>query len=131
MPLNLLNIVFEGLSLSVFLFQLMEDNAVRLIHLHLPSVHDNNLLIHIHRKKRHGIRLVIQGNQMPVIRKQYGVLGIIAADGKAQHLGKQPALLVYGIEGDAVVSRIGAAQIFEIFRNIQCARRRSARMVIV
>ena len=118
MPLNLLNIVFEGLSLSVFLFQLMEDNAVRLIHLHLPSVHDNNLLIHIHRKKRHGIRLVIQGNQMPVIRKQYGVLGIIAADGKAQHLGKQPALLVYGIEGDAVVSRIGAAQIFEIFRII-------------
>ena len=71
----------------------------------------------------HRIRLMIQGNQMPVIREKRRILGIIPADRQTQQLFKHSRFLINLIDHSAVISGVGACQIFKIIRNIQGAGR--------
>ena len=60
-------------------FNFVENNAVGLIYLYLSSVHDKQSVLQIHRKESHRIRLMIQGDEMPVVREKVRILRIIAA----------------------------------------------------
>ena len=74
---------------------------------------------------------MVQGNQMPVIREQGGVLGIIPAHRQTEQLRKYSALLIDGVEDHTVISCIGAAQIFKILRKIKGACRGASRMILI
>ena len=64
----------------------MEDDAVGLVHLDLLGRHDDRLALHIDLEECHGIRLVIEADQMLVIREERCILGILSADRKAENL---------------------------------------------
>ena len=68
---------------------------------------------------------------MLIIRKQRRVLRIFAADRQAEDPFKQPCLLVDPVHDHAVIARVGADQILKILRQIQRARRRIGRMIII
>lgn len=94
----------------------MENDAVRLINLHLFSVHDDESLVQVNREECHGIRLMVQRYEMPVVREQRHVLRIIAADRKAQYFGEKAGLVINPVYDDTVVSRIRTQKIIKILR---------------
>ena len=57
----------------------MKDNAVCLIDLELLAVHHHVVILVIHTEKCHRVALMVQTYQMPVVRKQRCILGILAA----------------------------------------------------
>ena len=109
----------------------MEDHAVGLSHLQRRTVHDQQAFFQVHIEKGQRSRILVQRYQMAVIREQGHILGIFSAHRQAQQPGQEPGFLVDPVNRSAVVSRIGAAQIIEILGQIQCARGRTARVIVV
>lgn len=65
----------------------MENHTVRLRNLHFRAVHNEQPFFQIRCKKGEGTRILIQGNQMLIIREQSYVLGIFPAHRQTQKLG--------------------------------------------
>ena len=108
----------------------MENHAVWLRNLQLPSVHNKQSFFQIGGKKGERPRILVQRHQMAVVREQRHILGIFTAHRQTQQLGKKPRFPVNFINRRAVVPRIGAAQIIIIIGQVQRARRGTARMII-
>ena len=60
-------------------FNRVENNTIWLLNLHLFSVHNNNIIFHIHPKKCHGIGFMIERHQKFIVRKHLCILWIITA----------------------------------------------------
>ena len=109
----------------------MENHAVRLRNLHLRAIHNQQPLFQIRRKKSERSRILIQPNQVLIIREKRHILRILPAHRKTQKLRQQPRFFINLINSRAVISRIGAAQIPEIIGKIQRAGRGASRMIII
>ena len=96
------NVLFEPESKQPLLFtDFMENNTVRFINFHLFAIHDKKSSLQIHSKECHGIRLMIQRYQMPVIRKKRRILWIVSADRETEKLMKHAACVINLINNDA------------------------------
>ena len=111
--------------------KLVENDAVGFIHLDFFGTHDQGLFLNINREECHGVRFVIEADQMFVIREEGGILGILAADRQAEYLFQMPVIGIYAEDHDGIVSRIGADEVFEIRGKIQRARCRTGCMIVI
>ena len=109
----------------------MEDDAVGLLDMDLLPMHDHQALLQIHGKEGHGIRFVVEGYQMPVVREEGRVLGILAADRQAEDLAQIAIVGVDAVYNNRIVTRIGADQIFMVGGEVQGRRCGSLGMVII
>ena len=92
----------------------MENYAVRFVHLDLFAVHHKKPFLEIHSKEGHRIGLVIERDQMAVVREQRGILGIFTADREAEYLVEVSVVRINAEDNNRVVSCVGTDQILEI-----------------
>ena len=97
----------------------MEDDAVRLLNMDLLPMHDHQALLQIHGKEGHGIRFVVEGYQMPVIREEGRILGILTADRQAEDLAQIAVVGIDAVYNNRIITRIGADQIFMVGGEVQ------------
>ena len=84
----------------------MENDAVRLVHLDFLGRHDNGLFLNIHSEECHGIRLMVEADQMLVIGEQGCILGIFAADRQAQYLCQISVVRIYAENNNGIVTGV-------------------------
>ena len=88
--------VMDRVGIFLFLFgqQLVEDDAVGLVHLDFLCAHDEGLLLIINCEEGHRVRLMIEADQVFVVREQSGILGILSADRQAEDLFQMTVVLI-------------------------------------
>ena len=108
----------------------MKNNTIGLINLDFLLIHDDESFFRINTEEGHGVGLMIEADQVLIIREKRYVLRIISAHGKAEKLAQLSGILINLEHYSTVVSCIGGQKVFVIIRKRQ-GRSSRARSVIV
>ena len=82
----------------------MENHAVRPIHVKLLSLHDNQAFFQVAGEEGHRIGLMVDCNEVAIVREQGTVLRIVTGYRKAENLREHAGLLIDGENSCGIIS---------------------------